>query len=111
MSTLSLRGALVLTLDDRDRIFSPGYVVVRDDRIEEVGPGEGPRGDATVDLAGRLLMPGLINAHTHSPMVLFRGLAEGHSLFTFEGWFEAIRSWEQVLDPAWIAAAGIVRCG
>ncbi len=110
MSTLSLRGALVLTLDDRDRIFSPGYVVVRDDRIEEVGPGEGPRGDATVDLAGRLLMPGLINAHTHSPMVLFRGLAEGHSLLTLEGWYNAIRAWEEVMDADAVPPAVAVSC-
>jgi 5-methylthioadenosine/S-adenosylhomocysteine deaminase len=55
-------------------------------------------------------MPGLVNAHTHSPMVLFRGLAEGHSLLTFEGWFQAIRSWEFVLEPEWIAPAVTVSC-
>ncbi len=55
-------------------------------------------------------MPGLVNAHTHSPMVLFRGLAEGHSLLTFEGWYQAIRRWEHGLDPAWIPPAVSVSC-
>jgi len=103
----------VLTLDPRGRILRPGYLLIEAGRIRSVGEGPPPDGHPAADhlhLPGRLLMPGLVNAHTHSPMVLFRGLAEGHSLFTFEGWFEAIRSWEQVLDPAWIAPAVTVSC-
>jgi len=110
MSTLVLRGALVLTLDDRKRIFDPGYVVIQEGRIVEVAPGEGAPGDTTLDMRGRLIMPGLINAHTHSPMVLFRGLAEGHSLLTLEGWYNAIRTWEQVMDADWVSPAVAVSC-
>jgi 5-methylthioadenosine/S-adenosylhomocysteine deaminase len=45
-----------------------------------------------VDLKDRLVMPGLINAHTYS-MTLFRGHVEGHSLFTMDGWYS---------DPFWV---------
>jgi 5-methylthioadenosine/S-adenosylhomocysteine deaminase len=110
MNTLILRGALILTLNHRDQIFDPGYLVIRNGRIVEVAPGDGPRGDATLDMAGRLIMPGLINAHTHSPMVLFRGLAEGHSLLTLEGWYNAIRTWEEVLDADCVPPAVAVSC-
>ena len=44
------------------------------------------------------LMPGLVNAHTHSPMSLFRGISEGASLFTLEGWYNTIRVVEEVSE-------------
>ena len=62
------------------------------------------------DLGNRMVMPGLINAHTHSPMVLFRGMAEGHSLFTFDGWYNTVRVVEQVMQPDMLPAAVAVSC-
>ena len=38
------------------------------------------RGRDTIDAAGAVVMPGLINTHTHAPMVLFRGLADDLAL-------------------------------
>lgn len=110
MSTVTLRGALILTLDPQNRILDPGYLVLEEGRIVEAAPGGGPRGDTTLDLSGRLLMPGLVNAHTHTPMVLFRGLAEGHSLLTLDGWYNAIRVWEEVLDADFVPPAVAVSC-
>ncbi len=103
---------MVLTLDKEGQIFEPGCVVVEDDRIIEVGPqgsikaGSGQR----IDMSGKLLMPGLVNAHTHTPMVLFRGIAEGHSLFTFDGWYNSIRVIEYVADESMVPAAVGVSC-
>ena len=57
-----------------------------------------------------LAMPGLINCHAHVPMVLFRGLAEGHSLFDFDGWYNTIRVVEEVTTPEMIPAAVLVSC-
>ncbi|MTD17047.1 amidohydrolase family protein [Nakamurella sp. YIM 132087] len=56
------------------------------DRIEAVLPtGERPAdGHEVVEAAGLLVMPGLVNGHTHSPMVLMRGAAEDVSV---EDWF------------------------
>jgi 5-methylthioadenosine/S-adenosylhomocysteine deaminase len=110
MSTIILRNATVLTLDSQDRIFDPGYVVVRDGRLEEVAAGLAPMGEHTLDMRGRLIMPGLINAHTHTPMVLFRGLAEGHSLLTLEGWCNTIRVWEEIMDGDMVPPAVAVSC-
>ena len=50
-------------------------------------------------------MPGLVNAHTHSVMVLFRGRSEGQSLLTMEGWYNSIREPELSLISSDIAPA------
>jgi 5-methylthioadenosine/S-adenosylhomocysteine deaminase len=107
-----LTADIVLTLDPHDRIHRPGYVLVDGDRIAALGPRAEWHGhaDETVDLAGRLIMPGLVNAHTHSPMVLLRGLAEGQSLLTRDGWYNAVRVWEQVMDGDMIPPAVLVSC-
>ena len=103
---------MVLTMDAGRNLYEPGCVVIEDDRIIEVGTPdllinqEGRR----VDLSGRLLMPGLVNAHTHTPMVLFRGIAEGHSLFTYEGWYNSIRVIEYVADADMTPPAVAVSC-
>lgn len=110
MGTTVLRGGLVLTLDSLDRILDPGTIVIDEGGILEVAAGDRWRGDVTVDMSGRLLMPGLVNAHTHSPMVLFRGLAEGHSLLTLEGWYNTIRVWEEVMDADLVPSAVAVSC-
>ncbi|MBI1882236.1 MAG: hypothetical protein HYR94_29030 [Chloroflexi bacterium] len=78
MSLTLLRADIIATLDSQNRCYQPGYLVVENDRVSEVGPQSalvGRRFDHEIDLAGRLIMPGLVNAHTHTPMVLFRGLA------------------------------------
>ncbi len=63
-----------------------------------------------VDLGRRLLMPGLINAHTHTPMTLFRGLSEGYSLLTLDGWYHGIRAWELAMTPDMVPPAVQVSC-
>jgi 5-methylthioadenosine/S-adenosylhomocysteine deaminase len=108
-----LRAEVVVTLDDDGHIYRPGYLMLEGDRLAEVGPQSAlgaRRFDREISMPGRLVMPGLINAHTHSPMVLFRGLAEGHSLLSLEGWYNAIRVWEEVLDPDFVPAAVEVSC-
>ena len=102
----------ILTLDPEGRVLEPGYLRIRDGVLTEVAEGAPPaaESESVQELAGRLVMPGLVNAHTHTPMVLFRGLAEGHSLLTLEGWTQAIRSWEELLDPSWIEPAVLLSC-
>ena len=74
-----IRANTILTLDPDDRIFSPGYILIDKGVIQEVGQSDNihqtKNFDHIIDLDNRLLMPGLINAHTHSPMVLFSGMA------------------------------------
>ena len=111
MTATLLQAAQIVCLDDDDMIFQPGYVVVENGRLQYISNTPPPQPvDNYIDLGHRLLMPGLINAHTHSPMTLFRGLAEGHSLFNFDGWYNTIRVVEQVMTPDMIAPAVLVSC-
>jgi len=72
-----LTNALVLTMDGRFTVHRWGAVAIAGDSIAAVGPDALTYQAAdTVDCAGRVVMPGLVNAHTHAPMTLLRGLAD-----------------------------------
>ncbi|MBI4929071.1 MAG: amidohydrolase, partial [Anaerolineae bacterium] len=77
---LLLTHAHVLTMDQELRQFRDGAVAINKDQIIAVGPAEElqTRYEAaqTIDCGGKVLMPGLVNAHTHVPMTLLRGLAD-----------------------------------
>ncbi len=75
-----LTGGSVATMNGDFDLFTPGAVVVRDGLIEAVGPADEIAGaygaDEVVDCSGCAVIPGLVNAHTHAPMTLLRGLAD-----------------------------------
>lgn len=75
-----LTNAIVLTMDHELKIHEPGAVAIRGDQILAAGKQEAILAEftatETVDCAGRVVMPGLVNAHTHVPMTLLRGLAD-----------------------------------
>jgi 5-methylthioadenosine/S-adenosylhomocysteine deaminase len=74
---LLLTNALVLTMDPQFTVHRPGAIAVTGDSIVAVGPGAlGYQAAETIDCGGRVVMPGLVNAHTHVPMSLLRGLAD-----------------------------------
>jgi 5-methylthioadenosine/S-adenosylhomocysteine deaminase len=90
-------------------------VGVRDGRIETVTDDENLTADRVVDADGGLVIPGLVNAHTHSPMTLFRGYADD---LPFETWLhdrimpaEAELSREDVRAGARLAALEMIRTG
>ena len=76
--TLILHNGPVLTMDAADTLFEPGFVVIEGTTIAATGAGAPPAIDGAelVDLDGDLVMPGFVNAHSHLPMTLFRGLGE-----------------------------------
>ncbi len=77
---LVVLGGTIVTMDEGRRVIEDGGIAVARGRIVAVGTrGEignryAPR--QTVDATGRMIIPGLINGHTHIPMTLFRGLAD-----------------------------------
>ncbi len=75
-----LFNAHILTMDEEMRQFASGAIAIRGDSILAVGEESRIRreyqGTESVDCGGKILMPGLINAHTHVPMTLLRGLAD-----------------------------------
>lgn len=72
--------AIVLTMDEDLHQYEPGAVAIQGDQILAVGPEKelAARFTAknTMDCNGKVLMPGLVNAHTHVPMTLLRGLSD-----------------------------------
>ena len=78
--TLLVKNAKVLaTMDASRREIPGGGLFIRDGRIEQVGPTAEltAPADEVLDLDGHVLLPGLVNTHSHAPMVLFRGQGEG----------------------------------
>src|SRR6187397_2345501 len=74
---LLLTNATILTVDSAFTIHTSGGIAITGDSITAVGPDAlafTPR--ETIDCRGRVVMPGLVNAHTHVPMTLLRGLAD-----------------------------------
>ena len=114
MSGSLLKSDLVVALDHDDLILKGGYIIVEEDRIVEMGLqkdlDERRKFDHILELKDRLVMPGLINAHTHTPMTLFRGHVEGHSLFTMDGWYNTIRVLELEMEPQMLPGAVAVSC-
>ncbi len=74
------KNARVLTMDEALNQYENGAVAVRGDSIAAVGDEEKVLAEfqagEIIDCQGKVLMPGLVNAHTHLPMSLMRGLAD-----------------------------------
>ncbi|NQS92249.1 MAG: amidohydrolase family protein, partial [Chloroflexi bacterium] len=72
--------AHVLCMDENYSIFENGAVAVIGDHIHAVGEAATLEKAFTpaevIDCEGKVLMPGLVNAHTHVPMNLLRGLGD-----------------------------------
>lgn len=112
--SLVIRNARVLqtTPAGEVRILDRQDVAVRGNAIESVQPSGSsppPGIDDIIEANGQLLMPGLINCHSHVPMVIFRGLAEDVSL---EKWFNEymwpLESNLQEEDVYWGMLLGLV---
>ena len=76
--------ATVVTMDPQRQIIPDGAVAIDGGRIVAVATAAEIKGRyrarTTLDARGTLLIPGLVNAHTHAPMVLFRGIADDLAL-------------------------------
>lgn len=81
---LLIVGGTVVTMDKDRRLIENGAVAIRDGKIAMVGT----RGivtyhltaKRTINATGKVIIPGLINTHTHVPMSLFRGIADDMDL-------------------------------
>ncbi|MFU0506929.1 amidohydrolase family protein [Pseudaminobacter sp. NGMCC 1.201702] len=97
-----ISGARVLTLDEKDTEYAQADIVIRNGKIEAIGPGvmksvaaENPR---IVDAAGQLAMPGLVNGHFHSPGNFMKGAIANWPLELFM-LYEVPPLMDQVVSP------------
>jgi 5-methylthioadenosine/S-adenosylhomocysteine deaminase len=77
---LIVANGIVITMDGTRRVLNPGSLAIAGNTIAGVGEPQQIAAQYqardTIDARGRVIMPGLINTHTHAPMVLYRGLAD-----------------------------------
>ncbi len=82
--SLVVTGGTVVTMDPARRVLAPGAVAIEGGAIVAVGEPAAIaavyQGAETIDASGAVVLPGLVNTHTHAPMVLYRGLADDLAL-------------------------------
>ena len=82
--SLVVVGGTVITEDPRHSVVAPGAVAIDGTDIVEIGAPDAIaakyRGAETIEARDQIVLPGLINTHTHAPMVMYRGLADDLTL-------------------------------
>jgi 5-methylthioadenosine/S-adenosylhomocysteine deaminase len=82
--SLLVWGGTVVTMDANGRVIPDGAVAIDGSRIVAVGTVDELRAlyqpAESLNVRGQVVLPGLINTHTHAPMVLYRGLADDLAL-------------------------------
>ncbi|MEW5996517.1 MAG: amidohydrolase [Candidatus Micrarchaeota archaeon] len=100
-----IQDALVIT-QNKGREVLRGDILIEDGKISKVAKNIRPGAEERIDASGKLAFPGLVNCHTHIPMSLFRGYAEGMPLHE---WLEK-KIWpaEAKLKPHHIRAGSML---
>ncbi len=85
MTTLLIENGYVLTMDEQDTVYAPGWVWIEGSHIQGVGAGAPPdelahRTGRVIDASHMAVLPGLINGHTHLSQSFMRGLGDDKSL-------------------------------
>jgi len=78
MSILLKNCSFILTQNEKRELIKNKSILIEGNKISAIGDIK--NADETIDAKGFLVIPGLINTHTHSSMTLFRGLAEDMQL-------------------------------
>ena len=87
LDLLIKNGRIMSLAQGKTDLVAPGYIAIQNDRITALGsmtdlPAQ-VEARQTIDATNMLVMPGLINGHTHAAMTLFRGLADDLPLMTW----------------------------
>lgn len=77
MANILIKNAKIITMDSDDRIFDHADILIEKNLIKKISSESiANKADKIIDAQGKLVLPGLINAHSHAAMVLLRGYAE-----------------------------------
>jgi len=104
-----IKNGIILTMDPENSIFHGGIVGITGDSISYVG--EGPteiEAGRVIDAKGGIVLPGLINGHTHAAMTLFRGLADDLPLMEWLNNY--IFPAESRIDPDFVHTGTLLAC-
>ncbi len=81
---LLIIGGTIVTMDQQKKIIENGGIAIRNDEIVDIGQANlimrEYNGRKIIQANKKVIIPGLINTHTHIPMVLFRGIADDMDL-------------------------------
>lgn len=107
-----LTGGAIVTMDSSYTIYPHGALVIKDDSITAVGEADDIAArfaaKETVDCTGKVIMPGLVNAHTHIPMTLFRGLNDDLRLDVWLGYLMPLE--REFVTPEFVKLGARVAC-
>ena len=107
-----LRGGTVVTMNGKYDVYEDGSVAIRGDSIIAVGPTEeiarAYRAAEDVDCADTVIMPGFVNAHTHIPMTLMRGLNDDLRLDVWLGYLMPVE--REFVTPDFVKLGARVAC-
>ena len=96
-----IKNGMVLTMDGQLTLHEQADLAIKGSRIAAIAPQLKASAAKVIDAAGKLVMPGLINTHTHAAMVMMRGLADDMPLDVW--WQKFIFPIEKkMLDPEFI---------
>jgi 5-methylthioadenosine/S-adenosylhomocysteine deaminase len=108
---LLIKNAMILTMNSENKIIEKGFVGIKNDLIAEIGTDfdkQHFRADKIMDASDGILLPGLINGHTHAPMTLFRGLADDLPLME---WLQNyIFPAESRMDADFVSVGALLAC-
>ncbi|MBU2559479.1 amidohydrolase family protein [archaeon] len=103
-----IKNGLVLTMDKRRRILKNTSIGITDGKITDIAEDLKGEADFVIDASDKIVMPGLINAHTHLPMTLLRGMADDLPL---DKWLnEEIWPIEAQLEAKHVYAGALLGC-
>jgi len=113
---LAIAGGTLVTMSSRMDIIENASIGISGGRIALVDTNRTLAADRIIDARGGLILPGLVNTHTHLPMVCFRGLADDlplmdwlhHHIFPMEARFV---NKQMVRDGAMLAIAEMILSG
>ncbi len=115
MADIIIKNAYVLTMDPNVGDLKNGTVVIEDGKITEIGKNTKESADTVIDAEGSVVMPGLVNTHTHAAMTLFRGYADDLQLAEWlqqHIWpAEAQLTAEDVYNGSLLACLEMIRSG
>ncbi len=107
-----LIGGTVVTMNVRYDVILDGAVAIRGDSLAAVGPAaelsQAYTAVTTIDCHGKVIIPGLVNAHTHIPMTLFRGLHDDLRLDVWLGYLMPLE--REFVTPEFVKLGARLAC-